>query len=1377
MNSPYYASSTSASNGGLTLRPNKFFAKNKMFSLKLILIFIMSGLFCSVLVPAYAEPVTSFITDTPHSVTNSTKPTIVGSAKPGTIIAIFIDDKLLGKVMCNIFGNWLYTPTIALTQNSHKLSAYRVNTAGIDYTTAPEVVNITVDSVPPSVEVLPEDGARSVPTSSKITMLFSESVLHADEGRNFSFRSNGISVKGINSYDNNSRLLTFTPSEPLHEGVTYTAYLGNGITDAYGNPIHAKSWSFTVGDFTPPVITSLQPQANVYVKGTVNLNAYVKDNTGVKSVSFVYSADFGSTWKTIANINKSSSGTIKNGLWSFDWNTKSLGIEGKVIIRASASDSVNTVENENKINIDNSIPKILTAGISKINYSPDSNNSHKMQSISYKVNEDAYVTVQILSPKSALVATLATNQSVTADEPVSLAWNGHMENDSDAAFIDDGNYTALIQVVDQAGNAGIPASLDFKYDRVKPFATAYQPTNSNVSVGSWPKVIFNEDMDPNTINSNSFSLRNLISGNVFPCSIYYDAQSKTAYMQSNVFMESNTLYEVTVANGIENGVEDLAGNSLKSELKWKFTTEQNNNSPVIFNYNPGEYKGDARIQIHVKDDTKVNAVIIDYSKDDKKWNNLPGEVNLVQGDSQDGWWENKWDTTGKEGPYFMRITARDDLGNSTIYKYSVNVLKTDKAVINETGIQQKINLMNNEVAINIPAKTFNNVNAIEATEVSLQNLPDMPITKVFVGGAYNFAALDPSGNIVEKFANPVNVTMNYDLTGKEFLEESSLHIYYYNPTTKEWERLITKLDKKNKTISAQLPHFSLYAVLAEGKHIYLPTQKYKISGGELTTAFVADNITNSPYETYLPNEQEPWNYRIHSNYTKGTDACASCHSTHTAVGGSLLQWYTVYDTCMACHDGTVTTTYDVVEGKIGASGMPAFGGAFGSGNEKSLSRHNVRGGTRIAMAPGGTVAAVTYPELGEEIISWQLDFGCESCHEPHGQGGNARILNPDPNGAARRNWIGGDFISDDRVGQTRDVTDWTEVSNDTVDNIRTIKYAVYPKRNSPLGMIRDTQQKPLTWLTGYLYTDPSTNYTKIKDKDYPNGIPPNKYKIDNSNGYTYIVFTDTGKSGPDDYLPKEPKEYMKMNFVAALSVSMETTNYLQKNEKVQLGTGMNNFCGSCHTNFNTATTDNFVYGSDVNKEDFTYHRASTMTTQHQVGMSWSGDETISTTVGSVTYTVYKMRFEKDPWGVNDKQIVTCLTCHFAHGSSEDYWSRLYGEHSVLGSIYKDADLIESSGVSYLKRLPNDDLCNECHPKTETYQPKHVIPDNYTQDNATYVGSSKDTCGNESCHPKQYTGWEKTKHEVAGVTCEACHGPASVHTQVYSELNITVPYNL
>lgn len=1133
-------------------------------------------------------------------------------------------------------------------------------------------------------------------------------------------------------------------------------------------------------------ISSLLPTPNTFVSGAVNCTVYVNDEFGIQSVLFVYSSDGGLTWQQIEKLDKPTFGTFKAGAWSTSLDTVTKGISGDILIRATVNGAINTFERTNEIHVDNVLPIIDVAEITNLNYSPEENDSLKIQSVSYKINEDVNVTVQILTENSELVATLTENQFIQGDQSGSLAWNGHYENNFDSEFVTDGNYYARIQATDKAGNVALAANLRFSYDRTKPSAITYEPVSSNVSIYSWPRVIFSEDINPETINANNFSLKNLITGNVFPCSIYYDALSRTAYMQSNVPMESNTLYEVTLGQGIK----DLAGNRLDKLMKWQFYTEQTNGSPIMYEYNPGEYKGIAKIALQVQDAGKVENVTVEYSQDGITWASIPDKLNLAEGNNKDGIWETTWDTQGMQGQYFMRIIARDDEGNSTTYKYNVDIIKTDKVNIGNLELKQKVNLMDNEVSIDIPAQAVENVQEIMATQETFQALPKMPITKVFVGRAFNFKALDAAGDVVEDFKKPLQVTMSYDLTGKDFLDESSIAIYYFNPNSNSWEKMISQLDQDKNTVSAQLPHFSLYAVLAEGKRIYLPTVKYKIYDGGLAPVFNTDNISRYPFEIYLPNEQVPSNYRIHSNYTRDTDTCASCHSTHTAVGENLLQWYTVYDTCMACHDGTVASTYNVVEGTIANTGMPTYGGAFGLGDEQSLSRHNVRGGVRNAMAPGGTVTAVTYHNYeGEENenISWQVDFSCDSCHEPHGSGGNARLLNPDPNGAARRNWIGGQFVNDDRVGLTRDVTDWTRIVVDdgSVSGIKTVKYVVYPYRKAEgNSIIRDTQQKPLTWLTGYPYFDPETHYTKITDSVYSDGIPFEKFTVDNSNGYTYIIFSkNLNNPKENEYVPEDDDPNVKMNFIASVRVTMDIKNYLQWNEKINLGTGMNYFCAGCHQDYNTATAAFFVYDSLTYSNPLKLSSGvHSQSVRHQMGMNWNGE---NETVGNATYNVSKLRFEEDPWGRSEyNQIVNCLTCHFAHGTSTDYWQKLFGPDGVLKEqeiyVYTNESLIEEAGSSSLKRLPNNELCITCHPESvngSVYQPADADPAMYTQDNATYIGSSKDTCGNDSCHPKQYTGWEETQHKVAGVTCEDCHGPASVHAEVYSELNITVPYNL
>ncbi|HEX3015992.1 MAG TPA: cytochrome c3 family protein [Desulfobacteria bacterium] len=276
--------------------------------------------------------------------------------------------------------------------------------------------------------------------------------------------------------------------------------------------------------------------------------------------------------------------------------------------------------------------------------------------------------------------------------------------------------------------------------------------------------------------------------------------------------------------------------------------------------------------------------------------------------------------------------------------------------------------------------------------------------------------------------------------------------------------------------------------------------------------FSNDGVANYPNEIYLPNEGNPAQYRIHSNYAATTDACASCHATHTATGEALLQWGSVYDTCMACHDGTVTTTYDVQNGKIGTTGVSSAGGMFGdSSGSGSASNHYANGAINIYAAPGGPGTA------GTPAPSWDKEFGCQSCHSPHGQGGNARLLNPDVNGVAKANHKTNIALADEGgyyISSTND-----------------------------------------RWLTGHSYP--------VVIRDGGATVDSAKYEINNVAGYTKVTFVNYAPTGT-----------LTADFYPALQVKMNIANYLTTNESVVPVSGLNAFCGACHKDYDTSSVRN-----------------------------------------------------------------------------------------------------------------------------------------------------------------------------------------------------------
>ncbi|MHB8170422.1 MAG: cytochrome c3 family protein [Thermincolia bacterium] len=298
---------------------------------------------------------------------------------------------------------------------------------------------------------------------------------------------------------------------------------------------------------------------------------------------------------------------------------------------------------------------------------------------------------------------------------------------------------------------------------------------------------------------------------------------------------------------------------------------------------------------------------------------------------------------------------------------------------------------------------------------------------------------------------------------------------------------------------------------------------------------------------------------IHSNYQRNTDACASCHATHTGVGASLLQWASVTETCNACHDGTIAQTYDVMNGQIAATGKRTFGGVFMEAvaeGTNSLSRHSV-GTVNINAAPGGAGATAASDANGTK---WGKQFECTSCHTPHGQGGNFRILSPDVNGLAM-------------LGKK------TGVALTTLDNL--------------VFTATDTN-----WIAGFPYS--------ASTKIYVNGVVASSttYTIDYKNGKVTFNATQTGAVTAD--------------YVPAVKVTATVTGKLTAAESVAYGEGFNKFCGACHTDYATANVRGVGKILTGTYKEAYRHRVGYQYSSNKAGLKFGASGAITREVNCMT---------------------------------------------------------------------------------------------------------------------------------------------------------------
>ncbi|MET6678884.1 BapA/Bap/LapF family large adhesin [Citrobacter amalonaticus] len=189
----------------------------------------------------------------PNQSTNDTRPTLNGTAEPGTTLTFTDNGTVIGSLVVGTDGNWTFTPTTALTNGAHTLAVTATDAAGNVGPAAS--FGVTVDTLAPNAPVI-------------TTILDDVSNIIGPVGSGQSTNDTLPELRGtsepgafITLYDG-ATLLTptpiqadangawsFTPTTALTEGShTFTAK----ATDAAGNVSASSATSTIVVDTTPP---------------------------------------------------------------------------------------------------------------------------------------------------------------------------------------------------------------------------------------------------------------------------------------------------------------------------------------------------------------------------------------------------------------------------------------------------------------------------------------------------------------------------------------------------------------------------------------------------------------------------------------------------------------------------------------------------------------------------------------------------------------------------------------------------------------------------------------------------------------------------------------------------------------------------------------------------------------------------------------------------------------------------------------------------------------------------------------------------------------------------------------------------------------------
>jgi predicted CXXCH cytochrome family protein len=419
-------------------------------------------------------------------------------------------------------------------------------------------------------------------------------------------------------------------------------------------------------------------------------------------------------------------------------------------------------------------------------------------------------------------------------------------------------------------------------------------------------------------------------------------------------------------------------------------------------------------------------------------------------------------------------------------------------------------------------------------------------------------------------------------------------------------------------------------------------------------------------------------HKTHGEYQNNTNSCASCHQTHTSKGKQLLFADTTYQTCAACHDGTLGF-YNVFE--TGANASLDGAGTFGGSHANNMSIHQSNDSVQVKAAPGGNKNGTG---------AWAASFSCASCHAPHGSYSD-RLLHYNPNGMATTPMnvqngvnLGGNRIDGLVPSTTKPAAGVyglvLENSTDPADNVAE---GVAAKK---LYLYKGTTKVTTPMLYGYnghgtphfthlAYSDNGTakriEYGNAdvyfsNEKGYFKALTPKGNDIlTNSNGMTglvgqvslaYTVDMDLQEVANIDGL----KIYK--NNQSAYWTEKTLNNTSSSKDFVGQGVKLSEYCASCHTDYLAKSSS----GTGVKSGTF--------------------DKAFRHTTNNASYT--------------------CARCHFAHGTDAEIMMDAEGNTvadltATDGKFEGDKNaalnyMTDTNPSSALKKFTNMTVCWACH---------------------------------------------------------------------------------